>query len=413
MLDFRGPLDNPFIIGIARAFLPQILKIRMKDAEVRILGDGLERLKALKGKRTMICPNHSHRHDPEVMFALSCMAQEEFNFIAAREVFDWNNGKNGWFLQRMGVYSVVRGAVDRESFKTTKRLLVEGKKKLVLFPEGEISRQNDVLLPLESGAAQLSFMALDELHKKQPEEPLYILPVALKYTYKHDTSPILSSLMTKIEEKLGLKHEKEDSLYKRVRTAAEVVLKTLEDEYDRKAPPDADMNTRINDLRAHILRTMADVLHVSLPTTASHLDCVRILRNTLDDFIYADDENLPPYQKKIHDEKEVKIKSFYRDLDRVVCFIAIYDGYLSPPATQERLINVLELIETEVFGESKIKGPRLVLITVGQPINLLEYYADYKKTKRPIIENVASQVSTQLHSMLTEADKQRQSVFVN
>ncbi len=386
----------------------------MENAEIRVLGDGIERFKQLKGKHCMVCPNHSHRHDPEVMFALSCMVGEEFNFIAAREVFDWNNGLNGWFLQHMGCYSVVRGAVDRESFKMTKHLLVEGKKKLVLFPEGEISRQNDVLLPLESGAAQLSFMALDELHKTKPDEPLYILPVAIKYTYKKDLSTSISGLVTQIEIKLGIQDgNKEPSLYKRVRNCSDVVLKTLEEEYDYKAPADADLNARISNLKAHILKTMADVLHVNLPAGGSHLDWVRVLRNTLDDHIYAEEETLPPYQKKIHDEKSGKIKSFYRDLDRVVRFIAIYDGYLSPPITQERMINVLELIETEVFGESKIKGPRLVLITVGTPINLLDHYAEYKKSKKAVIEKLRSEMSEQLFGMLSAADKQRESVFIS
>lgn len=412
MLDFRPPKDSGLIIGLARTFKPLILSLRMQDAEVVVLGDGIERLKQLKGKHCMICPNHSHRHDPEVMFMLSCQAGEEFNFIAAREVFDWNRGMNGWFLQHMGVYSVVRGAVDRESFKMTKHLLVEGKKKLVLFPEGEISRQNDVLLPLESGAAQLSFMALDELHKKTPDEALYILPVALKYTYKIDLTPVLSELMTKIEEKLGIKNA-EKSLYKRVRTASEKVLVTLEDEYDLKPAADAELNTRITALKTHILKTMAEVLHVKLPETGSNLDWVRVLRNTLDDYIYSEEENRSAYEKKIHDEKAGKIKSFYADLDRVVRFVAIYDGYLSPPITQERLVNVIELIETEVFGEAKIKGPRKILVTVGTPINLLEHYAEYKKSKKAVIEKLRSEMSEQLFTMLKEADKQRSSVFVD
>lgn len=411
MLDFRPPLDSPLVIGLARTFRGLILSWKMKNAEVRVVGDGIERLKQFKGKNCMICPNHSHRHDPEVMFIFSCLLGEEFNFIAAREVFDWNNGLNGWFLQHMGCYSVVRGAVDRESFKTTKRLLVEGKKKLVLFPEGEISRQNDVLLPLESGAAQLSFMALDELHKTKPDEPLYIWPVALKYTYKDNLTPLLAGLIERIETKLGIKCDGELSLYKRTRTASEVILKTLEAEYDLKPAPDADLNARISGLKSHILKTMAEVLHVSLPPGGSHLDWVRILRNTLDDFIY-DDEELPPYQKKIHEEKEDKIKAFYNDLDRVVRFIAIYDGYLKPPITQERLLSVLELIESEIFDEARIKGPRLILITVGQPINLLERYAEYKKNKKAVIESLRSEMSEQLFTMLTEADKQRESVYV-
>ncbi len=413
MLDFRPPQDNPLIIGLARIFRPLILTFRMKNAEVKVVGDGIERFKKLAGKHCMICPNHSHRHDPEVMFVLSCLAGEEFNFIAAREVFDWNNGLNGWFLQHMGSYSVVRGAIDRESFKMTKHLLVEGKKKLVLFPEGEISRQNDVLLPLESGAAQLSFMALDELQKKKPGEPLYILPLAIKYTYKNDLTPALTNLIEQIEQKLGLNNQGEPSLYKRVRTASELVLATLENEYDLKPDNEADLNTRINNLKSHILKTMSEILHVELPESGSHLDWVRVLRNTLDDFIYMDEDSLPPYQKKIHEEKAVKIKSFYRDLDRVVRFIAIYDGYLSPPITQERLVNVIELLEAEVFGESRIKGPRLIYVTIGKPINLLDHYAEYKKHKKQVIETLRSQMSEQLFTMLSEADKQRESVYVS
>jgi len=385
----------------------------MKNAEVRVLGDGIERLKQFKGKHCMVCPNHSHRHDPEVMFMLSCLAGEEFNFIAAREVFDWNNGMNGWFLQHMGVYSVVRGAADRESFKMTKRLLVEGKKKLVLFPEGEISRQNDVLLPLESGAAQLSFMALDELHKANADEPLYVIPVAIKYTYKSDLTAVIAELIDHVETKLGLQNKSEPSLYKRVRMASEAVLKTLEEEYDLKPGPEVDLNSRILNLKGHILKTMADVLHVTLPANGSHLDCVRVLRNTLDDFIYAEEENLPPYQKKIKEEKSEKIKAFYRDLDRVVRFIAIYDGYLSPPITQERMVSVLELIETEIFGEARIKGPRLILVTIGDAINLLDYYAEYKKNKKGVIEKIRAQMSEQLFAMLKAAEKERESVFVN
>ena len=65
--------------------------------------------------------------------------------------------------------------------------------------------------------------------------------------------------------------------------------------------------------------------------------------------------------------------------------MAIYDGYLSPPATQERIANVVEMLEAEVFGEKTVKGASAdVTVEVGVPINLLSHYADYKKkTKRP------------------------------
>lgn len=414
MLDFKPPKDNEFLIGLAKLLKPQILRGTMKNADVVVLGDGIDKFKKLAGKRAMICPNHSHKHDCEVMFVLSCMVKEEFNFIAAREIFDFNDGRNGWFLQRLGVYSVVRGAIDRESFRTTKRLLVEGRKKLVLFPEGEISRQNDVLLPLENGAAQLTFMALDELHKTKPEEPIYIVPVGIKYTYREDLTEHLAQLLDRIEDKLGIKDHQEPSLYKRVRAAAEIVLKTLEDEYNVKPAAGADLNSRITNLKTKILETIAEFLDLTLAANGSHLDWVRVLRNAMDDIIYAEDaDNLPSYQKKIHAEKSEKLRGFYKDLDRVVTFIAIYDGYLAPPATQERMVSVLELMESEIFGDVHIKGPRTVFLSIGDPINLLDVYPEYKKAKKAVIERVSNDINGQLNTMIQAIDKDRKPVFVN
>ncbi|MFX6281365.1 hypothetical protein ABTF86_20095, partial [Acinetobacter baumannii] len=78
------------------------------------------------------------------------------------------------------------------------------KKKLVLFPEGEISRQNDTLMSLETGAAQLTFWGVEELTKMSAKnngqvEPLYLTPVALKYTYATDVRPALKRTLSSLE----------------------------------------------------------------------------------------------------------------------------------------------------------------------------------------------------------------------
>ena len=413
MLDFKPPEDNAVVIGLMRFFIPQVLHYGCNELQVKISGDGLARLKAMAGKHTLICPNHSFRHDPEVMFSVACQAGEAFNFVAAREVFDYHNGFNGWLLQKLGCYSVVRGAADRESFKTTKSILVSGKKKLVLFPEGEISWQNESLLPLESGACQLSFWALDELQKTNPTEPVYILPVALKYSYKDNITPQLQWAVEKIEKRLGLDAHADDTLYPRVRRAALKVLETMERQYNCKTTPDMVLNDRMLQVKESALRAMADVLDVELPPLkGSHLDWVRVLRNTMDDFIYGDVKELSPYERKMHSEKEAKIRGYYRDLDRVVGFIALYDGYLAPPATQERIAAVVEILEQEVFGEKTVKGARLVTVDIGTPINLLDKYADYKKNKKPAIEAVTKDLNLQIHGMLDTLEKERQPVYI-
>lgn len=413
MLDFKPPQDNPVAIGLMNSLMPLVLRLRCHDVEVRIAGDGLARFKQLRGKHVMICPNHSYRHDPEVMFAFSEKAGESFNFVAAREVFDYNNGLNGVLLQQLGCYSVVRGAADTKSFKTTKSILAQGKKKLVLFPEGEISWQNETLLPLESGACQLSFWALDELHKSKPDEPVYVLPIALKYTYRTNILRELDWTTTKLEKRLGINGHDEESLYLRVRGAALKVLEALEHQYDCKIAADMTLNQRMIQVKEGALRSLGKVLSVELPPVkTSYLDWVRILRNNMDDVIYGDTHELSAYARKMHEEKAAKVRGYYRDLDRIVGFMAIYDGYLSPPATQERIANVVEMLEGEVFGEKSVKGPRLVTIDVGNPINLLTHYPDYKKAKRAVLETVTTDLSRQIHGMLDSLEKERDHVYV-
>lgn len=424
MLDFRPPLDTPFLFWWAKLNLPLHMKFHLKGTTIKIMDGALERFARLKGKHTMICPNHSNRHDPQTMFTFGTAAGEYFNFVAAREVFDYDHGLNGWWLQHLGTYSVVRGAADRESFKTTRRILSEGKKKLVLFPEGEISRQNDTIMPLECGAAQLSFWAMSDLEKQAKEskngstdgggttelgfEPIYILPMAFKYTYPQDITSELRGSLKALEMRLGIKVEEEDTFQARIKRLAETLLSTLEKEYNFKRPEGASMNERVKALRVHILKNLAGVLNIELEAGARELESVRILRNKLDDFIYADDSALSKYEREVHEEKERTYKTFYKDLNRVVNFISIYDGYVTERSTQERVAEVLDRMETEVMGnEPSLKGSREVLIDVGEPINLGEYWAEYKTHKKETSNKVTDRLFAEISRMLSKMENER------
>jgi 1-acyl-sn-glycerol-3-phosphate acyltransferase len=403
-------LDNVALIRIVKLCLPLYMRFALCDTRLVPVAGAVERFKQVSGKRALICANHSNRHDPQVMYALSRIVGEDFNFIAAREVFDWDNGLNGWWLQHLGCYSVVRGAADRESFKTTKRLLCEGKKKLVLFPEGEISRQNDTLMPLESGAAQMAFWALDDLAKQSPGAPLPempIIPLAFKYTYARDIRSSLSNCLRELEARLAIKPESEEQLYMRLRKVAETLLAALEHEYGFK-PTGTSLNDRVHTLRGFILENVARQLNVSIPANGRQLESVRVLRNSMDDFIYADEHNGSEYQRKIHEEKSTVLKGLYKDLDRVVNFIAIYDGYLGDHLTQERFSDVLDRLETEILRvrEPSFRGPRRILIDVGEPINVSRMYSGYKSEKRATIQKVTEQLFGQISQMLTKMESQ-------
>ncbi len=411
---------------MVKFFMPLYMKLGLNDTAVSVSPEALARFQKLKGKRALICPNHSYRHDPQVMFSFSKLAGEDFNFIAAREVFDWEHGLNGWWLQHMGCYSVVRGAVDRESFKTTRELLATGKKKLVLFPEGEISRQNDTLLPLESGAAQLSFWALQDIKKASPHDTIYIVPMALKYTYPYDIGSGIRNSLGQLEQKLGLNtfeidqkdtmakqiDEGSDSVRDRLRRVAEKLLQVLEKEYRQQPAEGATMNDRVEKLRRAILQKVAKQLDVQLAAGARELEHVRVLRNTLDDYIYADNGK-SEYEKAIHEANAANIKACYKDLDRAVNFIAIYDGYVTEHMTQERYSHVLDRLEWEVFGKAPgPRGARRVLIDVGEPINLDDYAESYKTKKKEAVARVTDDIFSQISSMLLNMEDHRKPIYL-
>jgi len=417
MLDFRPPLDTPALIWFVNLYLPLYMKYSLDDTRVQPAPGAVERFKSYAGKRALVCPNHSNRHDPQVMFEFSRLAGETFNYIAAREVFDYDKGANGWWLQHLGCYSVVRGAADRESFKTTKRILSEGKKKLVLFPEGEISRQNDTLMPLESGAAQLTFWAVEELVKQANGAeiaPIYVIPLAIKYTFAQDIRQHLIRCLAGLEERVGIKNE-EPSLYIRVRNVALKLLDTLEHEYSLKTAADATMQDRIVALRQYILTNLARQLQVEIAPSMRQLETVRILRNHLDDFVYSHDhERASDYEKAVHDERAATFKGYYADLDRVVNFIAIYDGYLKEKLSQERFADILDRLEREVLRtrDPKNRGARIVHVDVGEAIDLSARYAEFKKDKKGTIAKVTEEIFSQISVMLVKLEQSRQLVLV-
>ncbi|MCY3760479.1 MAG: 1-acyl-sn-glycerol-3-phosphate acyltransferase, partial [Gemmatimonadetes bacterium] len=129
----------------------------------------IARLQAIRGHSAVLAPNHPAHEDPAVLFLLSKRLSQPFYYMAAREVFD--KGRFGAvrckLLQRVGVYSVVRGTVDRDAFRTTRKLLSEGDWPIVIFGEGEISRQNDTVMRFERGIVQMCFWAPDDLTNRE------------------------------------------------------------------------------------------------------------------------------------------------------------------------------------------------------------------------------------------------------
>lgn len=404
MLDFKPPKPNSFFIRVAQWLVPLILRGPLKISKFVIDPESLEPLKAIANHPTVLVPNHADYADASVMFTLSKELGDQFYYMCARETF---TGRiRSFFLQRFGVYSVMRGSIDREAFRTTRNLLTEGKHPLVIFAEGEISRQNDTVLPFESGVVQLCFWALDDMAKADAVKPLYVVPIGIKYVYDAEMWNDIEEALARLErEILPQGSPKAEDLYGRLRGIGAAVVSILEREYKLKVDEDRALNERIEQLREHILSQMEEFMGVTPQTSVLPRTRVRALKNLIDAEVYRETEDIPAYERQIHEQRLEKFQEFYPDLNRLFNFIAIYDGYVGENRSPERFLEVITRLEREVFGDSKPRGPRIASMRFGTPKNLLDLYDTYRQAKKQTVQDITLELETEVQALISEMSR--------
>ncbi len=117
----------------------------------------------------VLAPKHYSRWDPMVLGVLSL---EPLWFMTNANQFE---GVQEWFLRRLGAFPVDLARPKLSSFRYAIALLKDGKK-LVMFPEGGIVRDQPVR-PLKTGLARLVLQAEAAIGEKIP-----VVPIAISYT---------------------------------------------------------------------------------------------------------------------------------------------------------------------------------------------------------------------------------------
>ncbi len=401
MLDFKPPKPNSLFIRAAQWLVPFVLRGPMKISKFVIDPESLEQLREIANHPMVLVPNHADYADASIMFALSKRIGGQFCYMCARETF--KGQVRSFFMQRLGTYSVVRASVDREAFRTTRRLLAEGKHPLVIFAEGEISRQNDTVLPFESGVVQLCFWALADMEKADAVKPLYIVPIGIKYIYDQEMWDEIEDALARLERKiLPQGSPAAEDLYGRLRQIGAAIVSTLEREYKLRADKNRSLNERIEALREHILLQMEEFMGVTPQTTTLPRTRVRALKNLIDAEVYRETDEISAYEKQIHEQRLEKFQEFYPDLNRLFNFIAIYDGYVGETRSPERFLEVITRLEREVFGVSKPRGPRIVFMRFGAPKNLLDLYETYKQQKKQTVQDITLELETEVQALISD-----------
>lgn len=427
---FLSPRINPLVVKAVRMLLPTMMRATFGGLMVHIPDDALEKLRRYRGQRMLLLPNHPTGEEPAVMFEVATRLNEVFNFVAAREIFNLEHGFRGWVLRRVGVYSVIRGATDRESFMTSKKILMEGNNRLVIFIEGEISRVNDTLIPFETGVIQLAFWAQEALVKESGKTkqkgrrakedpkadgdtplteypPIYMAPVAIKYFYLPGAELAIDQALRALEKAVGLNPGQDADRYQRVHAIGDKVIQVQEELHNLVPTPSTTLNERVGTVKNRMLKKMELFLDLKPDPEASMLERLREIRNTMDRMIhiYDDPGDISDYEKRTLEHFRLAVSEFYADLERVAYFLTYDEAYLRENQTPERFIEMIRRLEKEVYGESRLMYPRVAVVQVGDVIDIKSRFADYEADKKGYVKQVAQELETDMMALLSAAER--------
>jgi 1-acyl-sn-glycerol-3-phosphate acyltransferase len=403
---FYPPKTSPFWIGLVKRGLRRSIRRKLKVTEIEISDADLDRLRRLKGQRCLLTPSHSGGYEPHIILYLSKLLDDIYNYVAAIEVFE-QAPINRWLMPRLGVYSIVRGAVDRQSFATTRQLLSEGKRWLVIFPEGHAIGQNSTLAPFQEGVIQLAFKGYGDARATDANAHLYCVPIAIKYVFLEDMHDEIDQSLGRLEAAV-LKPSPSvlpaRSRYDRLRHIAEAVLVANEKAQQVKVDPAANMNDRIQNLKAVVASKIERQLGIVPTDRQTLLDRIRAMFNAVDRIVH-DEPPASEYEQRLALERQQMARTLYEDLWRLLQFVAIYDGYVHESMTVERFMDVLGLLELEIFKTRRLWGPRKACVKVGEPIDLKDHAAAYDQSKRDTVQAINSRLESTVRENLEAMDK--------
>ena len=415
---FLPPVDNRFLPWLASKLYFPLLKALQNIRGVVIREEDIAQLRKFKNERLLFFTNHPTTAEPPLVFYLGRLLGQRFKFMASRQVFNWQGGLIGWFIRRIGAYSVIAGVPDRDAMKLTRKILSEPEGKLVIFPEGEpTSGEVDTLMPFQPGVAQLGLWGLEDARKIDPNADINVWYGFMKFVIISPREKILHDLnksLTRIEKKLGVAELNRDKhLLHRFLTVGRLLLEQAERDFNVKAEVDKGFDYRIGRVRHAMLDRLAEELRAA--NFDPNEDAIRKWRRL---FALVELHQLKYPDPKLPKLDSKTIKKAHRDAVFVFDFIVMKRDYILDNPTPERLYEWLDRYESYMFkkipralGGVPSHLPRRAHILFGKPYKMSEVLTADRKDRRASVEGFTNRLRNDMQKLLDEAQSLTQPLF--
>lgn len=406
MTDFIPPQPNPLVLTAVRAIMPLVLKGEHLD--VRPSEHCLALIRSQKNIPCVIAVNHIDRCDPAVTATLSTKCKEDYYFLAARELFDENFGIRGWLMKNAGVYSVIRGQPeDIESRDKTISLIAEGKQKLVMFPEGDVTGRDDLIMPLKRDGIRNMFEAQKLCLEMDSKREVHIIPTAIYYEVADNALQPLKNCLAELELYLGL-ITWNGSLEARIQRVLDSMIRQLEEHYGATASHKTT-NGRITNLCRYIVTAIANLTgsqDLEQPSMHAFLYSVRGKLQRLKSSLV---DNSGRFDDMLRAEEMERLEVCFKDLDRVQNLLILASTLHQKPASLDVLWRIIDRMENIILGKVTSKGDRIAWIDSAPPISLLRRHRDYVTQPANAIERAERRLRSSMQQVL-ETLKQKSEV---
>lgn len=394
---FIPPIHNyPFMW-----FMDAALKVLMKGVnnvdEIVITEEDKEKLKTYKNERLIFISNHPTTKEPPISYIIGNHMYSRFHYMASREVFDWGNGVVGNMIQNIGAFSVIAGASDRESLKTTRSILAKPGGKLVLFPEGEpTGAENDNLLPFQPGVSQLGFWGYEDAIKQDATADITVLPAFIKYRMSGSKEEIRRSVdksLEVMERRLGISKNGKDIVH-RLLSIGKRLVERAEKQFAIVPDENQTFDYRIGRLRHRILDTVAETVGLKKYNKEDHaIDKLRKILSTFE-MVFV---GVPDPKGELPSLDKAKWGRKY--CQRAYDFISIKTEYLTSFPSAERIFEWIYRFESELIGYT-YQRPQKAYVHFAPDFKISEYYSAYKKDKKGTVENLTLRLRDEIQKLL-------------
>ena len=400
----RIVIDEPyeFVPPVYSEWWPAILRPMLRTYLRKVFGihqiecRHVERLKAslAEGHSVMLAPNHCRMCDPMVLGVLGMAAGCHLFAMASWHVFKQSRWQT-FITRRMGAFSVLREGNDRQAIETAIDILIARRRPLIVFPEGAISRHNDLIEEMMDGPSFIARQVAKRLQKEGKPGGVVIHPIATRYAFEGDLTATLGPDLDALETGLSWQPQRQRSLVDRIDKIGQALLSLKEIEY-MGAVRGGNIYERAEKFVDELLSRLEGEWQIK-DTSGSPTIRVKRLRSTILPDMIADRVTTEDRQRRWRDLAAAYYAQQVSHYPR--------DYILREKNLPERVVETVERLQEDFTDSMAFHEPFRAVIQVGEAIPV-----GTQRTRDELGDPVMGEIRRQLQTMINEMAAERTAV---